>query len=882
MRRMFDRFLLRLRSLTTGERLDATLRSEIQTHLDEQIAEHVRAGMSPAEARAAALRDFGPMSQIEEECRDVRRVTFLTNLAQDLRYTGRALRRQPLLVCAATMSIAIAVSANATVFNLANELLLENPSASHPDQLVNLNFTTGSHVSYAQWRDLNESGALAGVAGYYFESEVNVKDGDQSLSLMPLIVTPNYFDLLGVPVALGRGFGTTEAQPDRQAGVVVISHRCWERRFQSDPQILGRSMIVNGQPYTVIGVLPSNLRAVPGLGTAPELYLPLSRSLMPDLDNPNAAAAQLVGRLREGQSVDQGRAALNAAAERLQPRHPARKFGTVERIVPVGGLAQLTHSREIGVFFAVLLIAVGLVLAIACANVAGLLLARSTVRRREIAIRVALGASRWRLVQQLLTEGLWIALVGTAIGVLLMFVWMRLVASIPLPLPIPLELRATLDGNVLMYSALLLVVTTILCGLAPALQATRPSLVPGLKQEEPQYAHRRWTLRSLLVIGQVAVALVLLATALLFTRNLVLARDADTGFDTAHTLVVRLGFVEGRHTPETRTIFFEEAVDRLRRTPGVERAAYSYGVPLTIRSGMTTGALLRVAGGESFQARYQANFVGPDYFSSIGIPLRQGREFLASDKPGATKVAIVNEEFARRHLRGTIVGQTLILPGLDAGYPVEIVGVVADSKYRTIGEDQQPAVYESLLQRGSRGRVFHLIVRARDTVAPPIREVRELLSQMDPSAAVDVQTMRSTLAFAFLPSQVGASLLGALGALGLALAMAGLYAVVSYSVTRRTAEIGIRVALGASPHAVIRLMLRDAAILAGAGIVVGSGIAIFVTKPLAMFLVSGLKANDPLTFCGTAVMLGLVSLAAAWLPARRALAVDPVIALRDQ
>jgi predicted permease len=461
---------------------------------------------------------------------------------------------------------------------------------------------------------------------------------------------------------------------------------------------------------------------------------------------------------------------------------------------------------------------------------------------------------------------------------------MRLIGRISLPVPIPIQINATVDGRLAIYSVTLLVLTTVFCALVPALQATRPSLVPALKQEEPRSAHRRWTLRGFLVIGQLATALVLLLTALLFVRNLSLAAGADPGFDIDRTMVVQLSFVEGRYTRETREAFLRAAADRLKSLPAIEQATYSHSVPLTIRSGMTTGADLRLVDGESFREQYEVNLVGPDYFSTMGIRLLEGREFTVADRSGAPIVVIVNEEFARRHFRGMDpVGRELLLPG-PAGkpYSARIVGIVSNSRHRTIGETQKAAMYEPFLQRGNRERLVHLIVRTRTDPASAVRDVQQVLGGMDGSAAIEVLPMRLALAFAFLPSRVGAALLGVLGALGLALAVVGLYAVMSYAVSRRTAEIGIRVALGATRHAVLRLVLADAAILAGTGIVLGLAIASAVTEPLAMFLVSGLSATDPISFAITAAMLCAVSLAAAWIPARRATRIDPVTALRDQ
>jgi predicted permease len=880
--RSIDRARQTWRALFHGGAVDAELQRELRVHLEEQIDENIAAGMTAAEARAAAMRAFGPMARIAEECRDTRRVAFVHHVLQDLRYAIRSLAHQPMLVTAATLSIAAAIAANTIIFSLADQIVFSRPDAYRVDRLVNIRMGNGSHVSYEQWQALDRSGALAGLAGYQFEREVNWRGPERSISVIPLIVTANFFDVLGVPVAMGRGFTAAEADARRDPRLAVVSHAFWRRRLGGSPDVLGRTLTLNGQPYTIVGVLPQEARAFPGFAIAPEIYLPLSRALMPSLDEPLGSAVQLVGRLHDGQSVASGRAALATAGARLTAQY-GEHFATVDQFSLIGGFAQIRDLKQVGAFFAVLLVGVGLVLLVACANVAGLLLARATVRRREIAIRVALGASRARLVQQLLTEGVCLAALGTACGLLLMRVVMTLLTRVSLPLPLPFQLQATVDVRLLVYSLGLLLVTTACCALVPALQATRPSLVPSLKQEEPRYVHPRWTLRNLLVVAQIALALVLLLTATLFLRNLALARIVDPGFDVSKTIVADVSFVEGRYTRDSRAVLLESAIARVRALPGITHAAYTADVPLTMYSGMTNGSDLRIAErGAAFHARHEVNRVGPGYFATMGIPLQRGREFRPDDAPGAPTVAVVNEEFVRRYCGGVApLGQHVLLPGPTGAYAAEIVGIVANSKHRTIGEEQRAAIYEAFLQRANRDRLVHVLARTNGDPAVAARAVGRVLEEMDPTAAVAVQPMRSALAFAFMPSQLGAALLASLGSLGLLLAMVGLYAVVAYSVSRRTAEIGIRMALGASQRAVLRLVLGDAAVLAGAGIVAGLGVAALLTRPLAMFLVAGLSPADPVSFAATALVLAAVSLAAAWAPARRAMTIDPALALRE-
>jgi predicted permease len=871
---------LRLRSLFHRSALDRDLDREMQFHLHQRSAELVEEGHSPDEARRTALREFGSTASIAQQCRETRRVNFLQNIAQDLRYASRNVIKQPMLLVTAASSIALGVGANLVIFGLANGLLLSTPTASDPDRLMHVRTSRGSHTSFSAWRDLEATGVMAGLAGHNIEVDMNWRGRDASTSVMPLIVTANFFDVMGIPIAHGRAFTASEAAAERDPRLVVISHGFWMTRLGGDAAVLGSTLTLNGHPYTVLGVLPPGMRSLPGYGISPELVIPISRAVVGNLDAPKAAHVQLVGRLRPGQSAAAARAALNAASTAWAGED--QREGFIQLVAPVGGVYQLNDFKEITLFFGMLLVVTGLVLAIACANVAGLLLARSVARRKEIALRLAIGASRARIVHQLLTEGFVLSAAGTLAGVLITAAMAQLIARIALPLPFPITFAVAFDSRFVVLALALVVGSTMLSALAPALQATRVALNPGLKQESRTYGHRRFGARGLMVSGQVAVAVLLLVMTVLFLRNLGLAHRLEPGFDADRTIVAGVSFVEGSQgRPGSESIV--AIAERLRALPGVEAATFSDGLPLTMRYGGNTGTMMRIEGRRApLRVDYHDNTVGPDYFRVMGIALLRGREFTTADR-AVHRAVIVNEEFVRRYFDGLEpIGRTISLNFDPEEVAFEVVGVVANSKYRSIGEDHDAALYTSSLARERTPRFAHVIVRS---AAPPetmVPAVKSLILQADPDVAVTVQPVTSALTFAFLPSRIGAVLVGTMGALGALLAMIGLYGVVSFAVTRRTAEIGVRMALGASHGAIGRLVFIDGAWLAGVGMAAGLMIAFVVTRPLSAFLVAQLPTTDFVSFAGPVILLALTSLIAGWGPTRRALRIHPAETLRSE
>ena len=737
----------------------------------------------------------------------------------------------------------------------------------------------GSHASYRRWLDLDASGGVEHVAGYSIEKEMNWLDGDAAASIVPMIVTANFFEVTGVPVARGRGFSSAEARAELDPHIAVVSHEFWERKLRGDSAVIGRALTMNGEPYTIVGILPPRLRSVAGFGIAPSVYVPLNRALMPQLRTPEANVVQLLARLKPGQSLAEGRAAIDAIDRRLARLTGDTLYGGVQVFAPVATFGSAKSLRIVGGFLALLGVVSLLVLLIACANVAGLLIARATRRRQEIAIRLAIGGTRARLLQQLLVEGLWLAVIGTAAGVALSVVFMRVMNSLTLPFPLPIELHLAPDRGVFLCAVGVVILTVLLCALLPAMQATRLTLVPALKQEEPRYVVRRFTARGVLLTGQVTVSTMLLVIAFLFLRNLTRAHVTDPGFEVSRALMAQIGFVEGRPNAD-HAAFLQAAVERVRAMPGVEEAAYAGAVPLTFYSGSSNGLTARIgAAAQTEHVEFARTLVGPGYFSTMNIRLFAGREFQTVDGPGSPMVAIINDEFSRRYFRGkNPIGQRVSFA--ETNSEIEIVGVVANGKHRTLGEDQRAALYLPVRQHPDEMRVGFVLARTRGEPTPLIAPIRHAVGELDRSVSVTVEPMSSALSFALLPSRIGAAVLGTLGILGLILAAFGLYAIVSYNVSRRIGEIAIRSALGASRGAILRLVIRDASLHVGLGLVLGLAVSALVTAPLTTFLATGLSATDPLSFAGTAVVFLLVSVLASWLPARHATRVSPVVAMR--
>ena len=838
---------------------ESELDQEIQFHIETRAAELEQAGVPAQTAAAQARREFGSQFRMREETRAAWQFQWLEDLTGDLRYAARAFRRNPAFVCTAVACLALGTGANTTIFSMATEALLSQPSVRDPATLVNFVIGGNSASPLKQYQVVRDQHLFSGIAGEDEESMANWRHGQITERLYVVRVTENYFQVTGIPVAIGRAIATG----DRPS--VVLSYGLWQRRMAGDPNVPGQMIVLDGKPYTIAGVLPRDHRTLLGFGFAPDLYMSIS-----DLQE----RVSMYARLPAGVS----RAALNARLPALTPLFQSQwpDHGGGWRgmhAVAVSGYERLqgdSQLMQLVAFAALLLLVVGLVLLIACANVASLLLARASSRSHEIAIRLAIGAGRGRLIRQLLAEGLLLALCGTGAGLAVNLAITSLLSRYPLPLPLPVQLQIRPDWRLLLYAIGLALVCTVAAGLMPAVRATSA----GLRAS-------RFPLRQTLVVGQLAVTIVLLCAGLIFLRNLVHASTMSPGFDTAHTVWASMRLVPQAYEHGSKTqVLIHSALDGLRALPGVDSAAIAERVPLN--EPLTTGTMMSTdLGAAPKRVNFNDNYVGPDYFKTMVIPILRGREFTASDREGSPRVAILNENMARR-LFGDIdpIGHSIRYEG--NGPSIQIVGVATNSKYLTLGEQDPLAFYEPYAQQGEVRTDLRFLIHASGSPQLLVPAVNRVLHQLDDTAALDTKPMSQALGFALLPSRVGAAILGSVGLLGLTLAAIGLYGTMLYAVSRRTSEIGLRMALGATPGQVLRLVFRQSFVLAGTGIAIGTALAVFAVRPLSLFVTPEVRPADPMNFAIVAGILCAVALLATAAPAIRALRVDPLVALRHE
>jgi predicted permease len=813
-------------------------------------------------------------------------------MLQDIRYSFRVLFKSPGFTAIAVISLALGIGANTAIFSMVSSLLLSPLPVEDPRGLVSI-FTTDtknegplpvSHYNYLDYRDQNS--VFSGILAYNFATVNLSREAGESRQLVAELVSGNYFDVLGVKPILGRTFFPDEDKTPGAYPVAVLSFACWQRDFGADHSIVGKTISLNRRDFTVIGVAPEGFTGT-DLGAGPDVWAPMMmhNELQQDLamfyDNRRGLAFLLIGRLKPGVSLPQAQAEISAIAGRLEREYPTDNEGRSVKLIPLlEARTDPTGDGELSKSFAILMTIVGIVLLIACVNVTNLLLARATKRRREIAIRLAIGASRSRLIRQLMTESLVLSFLGGLVGLLAAFYTRKLIASL-LPFGAgPMAVMPEIDWKVLAFAAGVSLVSGLLFGSAPALQASRPELVPALKGEVTMpigTSVLRFGLRKVLVTLQVALSLFALITAGLFVRSLQKAMQVDPGFNAEN--VVLLGFNLGRegYTEAQGKQFQKRLLERVSAVAGVRSATISRDRPVGFGVSRSVFVEGQDPGPSGRGVLVQTNDIGPRFFETLGIPLLHGRDFLETDDEKSPQVVIINDAMARRFWPGDdALGKRFKFFG-DQEYR-QVVGVARDSKVTSLVEKQNPFVYIPFTQEYS--PQLNLQVR---TVGDPqniVAVLRSEIRQIDPNLTIlNVQTLTDRVDQSLRGQRSQATLLGSAGLLALLLASVGVYGVMAYSVAQRTREIGIRMALGAGPGQVLKLVLGQGAVLVASGVGVGLIAAFSLTRVVAGSLF-GVAAVDPITFGATSLLLVLVSLFATYVPARRATRVDPLIALK--
>ena len=877
---MVNRFLVRLRGLLGRNRVDLEVDEELQFHLEHEIETNVARGMTAAEARRVALRDLGGVTQTREAVRDVRTI-WIDSLWQDIRYAARRFRREPIVAAAAILTLSVSIGFNTALFTVIQSVLLRPLPYRYTDRLVAVNemrsgLPTGprrmviSPGQFVNWRDSSHSFAeLAATEAAEHNPRVRfvITGEPAAVQVSGAAVTPNLFHLLGVNAHIGRTFADADGKPGHEK-VVILGYGLWRDRFGADRSIVGRMVHLSGEPYTVIGVMPPSFKFTYPERTDVWVPIVLERAIR------GAVMYTVVARLKPGVTVTAAQADMTRVY--LAYNRSSRWFDSRVSSVSVVPLHEDVVGRTRPAFL-MLVAAVGFVLLIACANIANLLLARVAARRREMAVRLALGAGRRRLVRQLLTESVLLALAGGAFGLLLAASSMPAVARL-LPAGFPRTDELGVDRWVLVFALGISTLSGILFGLAPAFQGSQARVSETLKAAGPVGWHGRggW-LRGAFVVGEIALVLMLLTGAGLMINSLWRLVTVDLGFDSRNVAAMRLTLPRGYVRPSARAIAFDQQlIERVRALPGVTEASVTSSVPI---AGVDYLGQFGIQGGRPAGPDQTARLrsIAPHYFSVMRIPVLRGRTFTDRDSAQAPKVAIISDACARQYFPGIDpIGHRV-----DAGYsddPREIVGVVADVHLTQVrAGGAEPTIYMPLSQET--GAVTWLVARAASpaALAGPIRQaVREI----DPALPVElVTTMDHVVSESIADARFYAMSLGALACVALLLAAIGIYGVVSYSVGQRLTEIGIRLALGASRPAVFRTVLGHVAWLVAVGAAVGVAGAWALGRLVASFLFE-VRPRDPWTLAAVTAALFLVAVLAACLPARRATRVDPIATLR--
>jgi predicted permease len=811
----------------------------------------------------------------------------------DLRHALRLLLKSPVFSLVAIATLALGIGANTAIFSFINAFFLKGFTVRAPQELVSL-YTTDernpgllpvSHLNFRDYQDQNQ--VFSGLACYGFAPASLVLRGEP-LQLNGEIVSGNYFDVLGVAAALGRTFQPHEYATPGTHPIIVLGFSFWQTQLGGNPDIIGQSLLLNGHSYTVVGVAPADFKGLNTLNS-PDFWVTtasykqiLNGLFLNFMEVRRALLFNLVGRLKPGVSLTQAEAGLQPLSAHLAQEYPADNKGRGLRLVPLAESGINPNQRQnFKLAGALLLSLAGLVLLIACANIANLLLARAMGRQREVALRLALGAERLRLIRQFLTESLLLSACGGLAGLFIAHWTQQLLWSLRPPF-FPADMVIALDGRVLGFALLIALATGVLFGLAPAWTATNPTLTAVLKEETGGAAARAplFSFRNLLVAGQISLSVIALVVAGLFIRSLRNAQQTDPGWNTRNLALISVNLAAQGYDGERGLAYLRTAVERLRSVPGVTDATYATA------SQLAGGGLLRTLRPQGDDENLRTtgvlmgyNHISPGFLQAMGIPLVAGRDLSLADDQTRPGAVLINEHLAQLAWPGrSALGQKIKIFGSEV--PVEVVGVMKDVTFDNIGEAPKPYVFFSMAQEPGRAGFATLQVRTAADASALMPTLRKELQSLDPAMPLqNVTTLDENIRQGLWAARTGASLLSLFGALALVLAAIGVYGIMSYTVGRRTREIGIRMAIGAGSGDVISLILNQGFVIVALGLAGGLGAAYFVARYFENLLFS-VGAGDPLTYGVIALLLAATALLACWLPARRATRVDPLIALR--
>jgi putative ABC transport system permease protein len=878
---------------------EAEIVEELSQHLEEEYEQALSCGISDDEARQQVLGQLNTSNLLRRDLKDVEhrvsaapvtlgteeKVNIFADLWQDLRYALRTLGKNPAFTSIAIVAIALGIGANTVIFSAVNAVLLRRLPFKNPEQLVmvwenaaHLGFpkNTPSPPNFVDWQRQNT--VFTGMAAIS-ERSFNLTGVGEPERLDGRRVSANLFDLLGVPALLGRTFVPEDDRPGSH--VVLASYSLWQRRFGSDPGIIGRAVMLNGETYTVVGVMPRAVH-LPGYGNwNDELWVPIAFTNEEATQRGNHFL-EVIARIKPGITLRQAQAEMETIAARLATQYPRYNTRIGAKVTPL-------HEELVGDIKPALFIlfgAVGFVLLIACANVANLLLARAAVREKEIALRLALGASRSRLTRQFLTESVLLALLGGGFGLLLALAGIR-VLKMFIPATISQTQTISIDLKVLVFTALLALLTGIVFGLAPATHASNSNLNDSLKEGSRDSAAGRKgnRLRDLLVVGEVAVSFILLIGAGLLINSFLHLRNLDPGFRADHLLTMKVDLSEQRYPDrERRSVFFGEVLRGIRALPGVQSVAVAGNLPLTYNgdsTGISVEGIPDPPPDEWPDVIFRA--IGPGYFSTMGIPMIRGRDFTDQDKADSKNVVVISEKTARHYWPGKDpIGKRLKPGSTTSDVPWrEVIGVVKDVRQNDFIAEPKMQMYFTYRQLKDLA-ANALIVRTSVEPMTLTISVRNAIWAVDKNQPVaDIDTMDQIVSEAIARQRFSMLLLGIFAALALVLAAMGIYGVMSYSVAQRTHEIGIRMALGARRADVLKMTVKQGLKLVSIGMMLGLAAAFLLTRVLASLLF-GISSTDPITFLGISLVLLAVAILASYLPALRATKVDPIIALRAQ